>query len=656
MKHFIFIVVLSAFTQIINAQESILPKQYFQEAKLQLESMLNGKEKPNYEKAIYIIENAWYSNKVDKQNFEHVMNHHIKVIQKMINNSYNEKDITQRPSLLISQQEIIQQYKQALANYAIYNYITNTTISFDSNNIFYHQPYQYSYTDPMASNNWENTQVINLNNTKQGNCFAMASLFKIFSDRLNSEANLCTAPSHIYIRHKDDKGTKYNIELGSKHFPGTGMINAVTYTTNQAIQNGIAHRELNTTQAVALCLVYLAKGYQHKFNNTSDEFILQCAETALQYDNKNLNAQLLKAEYLENKLIAQCKTIPQLQTQPDFKEYQNLITQLYNQGYREMPLEMKNTLLKIYNKEKINPTTKHLESVSISFGLFDERHTTKPTERIGNTLFNTKTKKITTFTKDQILYNNYNFDPVTFAWNIDPLFKKYPSLSPYAFCGNSPIMYKDLDGRKLTIHYKDKNGDDQAYVYGSKLEVPDDPFVKAVISDLDKISSSKSQGAKLERMKKTTEFNYNIYQSSKTEAHAQVSPSSNGKDHIPATEQDIDYNPTMGLQSKEGKGFLLPFVALWHELGHEYSATFTPNKFVERSRNKYAEGSVNEHWQKEEEKYNIENFENPLAKENDMYIRTSHDLSDTEIFYGAPRIEVPKENEKLSPADIPTIR
>jgi hypothetical protein len=307
----------------------------------------------------------------------------------------------------------------------------------------------------MASNNWENTQVINLNNTKQGNCFALASLFKIFADRLNSDASLCTAPSHIYIRHKDEKGIKYNVELGSKNFPGTGMISAVTYTTNQAIQNGIAQRELNTTQAVALSLVYLAKGYQHKFNNSYDDFILQCAETALQYDSKNLNAQLLKAEYLENKLTVQHKTLTQLQTQTDFKEYQNLIVQLYNEGYREMPLEMKNTLLKLYNKEKITPTNKPIENVSLSFGLFNERHETKTTERIGNTLFNTKTKKITSFTKDQILYNNYNFDPVTFAWNIDPLASKLPFASPYAFCLNNPILMFDKDGAyPFTIHVR----------------------------------------------------------------------------------------------------------------------------------------------------------------------------------------------------------
>lgn len=449
MKRQIIFLITVLCTLNVQAQNTEDAKLYFQQAKAQLENMLSDKEKPNYEKAIFTIENAWYDNQIDKTNFDDAITKHVEAIQELIKNNYDEKAIKQKPSLLINLQEIKDQYKQALTNWAIYTYITSPTLFIDhkdTNTISIHRPYTYSITDPMATTNWQNSQVVYLNNTHQGNCFALASLYKILADRLHSDANLCTAPSHIYIRHKDDLGTKYNIELGSKYFPGTGMISAVTYTTNQAIQNGIAQRELSTKQAIALSLVYLAKSYQHKFNNTSDGFILQCAETALQYDNKNLNAQLLKAEYLENKLTAQNKPIAQLQSQTDFIEYQKLIVHLYNEGYREMPLEMKNTMLKLYNKQKVKASNNSNECITLSFGLFDERHSNKPSERIGNTLFNTKTKKITSFTKDQTLYNNYNFDPVVFAWNIDPMFAKHPGMSPYHFAINNPIAFNDPDG------------------------------------------------------------------------------------------------------------------------------------------------------------------------------------------------------------------
>ena len=143
MKQLTLFIVAMSFFCFTNAQNKDNSKEYFQQAKIQLENILNGKETPNYEKAIYTIENAWYANTVDKQNFEQVMVYHIQAIQKIIKDNYNEKDITQKPSLLISQEEIKQQYKQAITNYAIYCYITNTTVYLDSNNISYHKPFHY---------------------------------------------------------------------------------------------------------------------------------------------------------------------------------------------------------------------------------------------------------------------------------------------------------------------------------------------------------------------------------------------------------------------------------------------------------------------------------------------------------------------------------
>lgn len=131
--------------------------------------------------------------------------------------------------------------------------------------------------------NWKSTQVISLldNGNKKANCFALASLFKIFSGRLNSEANICTAPGHIYIRHADNKGIYHNVELATRSFPGTGSMEVLTYTTDEATKSRISLRELDLKQSVALSLVYLAKGFEYKFKTKDDDFILQCAELTL---------------------------------------------------------------------------------------------------------------------------------------------------------------------------------------------------------------------------------------------------------------------------------------------------------------------------------------------------------------------------------------
>lgn len=270
-----------------------------------------------------------------------------------------------------------------------------------------------------------------------------------------------SAPAHIYIRHGDDKGVRYNLELSNGIFPGDGTISTITYTPKAAIQNGIALRELNAKKSVALCLVYLAKGYEYKFGIKDDDFMLSCAEAALNYDSLNLNAMLLKAEVLETRLIAQQKDAKALHSQNDFKAYEQWITHIYDLGYREMPYEMKNIILKGWQRDSLGTfsTTNHKPQrikhpyltdtryASVSWGKFDGEIRTKPLERFGNTVFDTKAKKIVSFLPDDVLYDNYNFDPAAFAWNVDPLAHKFPHQSPYSAMDNSPIWKNDPDGR-----------------------------------------------------------------------------------------------------------------------------------------------------------------------------------------------------------------
>ncbi|MFZ5551984.1 MAG: hypothetical protein ACOZCO_02625, partial [Bacteroidota bacterium] len=92
---------------------------------------------------------------------------------------------------------------------------------------------------------------------------------------------------------------------------------------------------------------------------------------------------------------------------------------------------------------------------TLSNGLFDEMQTTKPIEQYGMTLFDTKKKKITGFASEETLYNNYNFDPVVFAWSVDPIIKFHES--PYAAFSNNPIFFVDPDGRDTTVYVNFKN-------------------------------------------------------------------------------------------------------------------------------------------------------------------------------------------------------
>ncbi len=435
-------------------------KKHFATAKGELEGMLAGRQALSYERAIYLLENAYWEGTLNAADFSETLDGQIARIRSVLQANRNPKGYMGTLGWMETEADRRAKYEKAMTNFAIFTYLTDTTFFVEKDGkMRYHLPLRYTHKDPMGSIAWPNTQVTNLLQNGHGNCFALASLYYIFSERLNADARLCTAPGHLYINHPDDKGTRFNVELSSGTFPGNGTIMTQSYATMEAVKSGIALRELSRKQAVALTLVYLAKGYAHKFGTTSDAFVLSCAESALRADSLNLNALLLKAEVLENRLLTQGSSVAQLQGESDFQDYNSLLAKLYRLGYREMPLEMKNILMAGFQRDTLPYKTRIHTSqpfkkygmennrhASLSWGLFDEMHETKATERFGNTLFDTKSRKITGFAKKETLYNDYDFDPVAFAWNVDPLASKLPSWSPYVFCKDNPILNFDPDG------------------------------------------------------------------------------------------------------------------------------------------------------------------------------------------------------------------
>lgn len=468
---FLFILLVLSFS--LRAQQT--DKKYFLEAKNELERMLNGTQPLDYERAVFITENAYYDNKINYEDFQFSINVEQYNVEYLINKIKSRSLVKPRKNILVSTDSETVNINRLTANYAIYKYITNVTFNKIDSTLYMHHPYAYAVNDPLAATEWRNTQVINLiANNGTGNCMALTSLFKILSLRLNSNGNLCTTQGHIFITHADENGRLYNVELGSKAFPGTGSIETITHTTDEAARNGISMRELDLKQSVAICLINLAKGYQHKFLTKPDTFMLDCANLILKYDSLNLNGMLLKAEVLEENLISQQKPFAKIKVSKDFIEYEKYINRLYKLGYREMPTEMKNQIIAALTQDTtylasirdrtFNPfeniANNKSRSASLSNGMFEEFDIVKPQEKYFRTVFDTKTNKIIAFKPIDTLYSKYEFDPVAFGWQVDPLASKYPYYSPYSAFGNNPILYVDNDGREnivYLVYLPDKN-------------------------------------------------------------------------------------------------------------------------------------------------------------------------------------------------------
>ncbi|MEI6697267.1 MAG: hypothetical protein WCO13_14530 [Bacteroidota bacterium] len=434
-----------------------------------LKSMLEGKDSLNYEKAVFITENAYHNNYFNYEDFKHLLDFHtgiIKAYAENVRNVYQQKYKTLNPWEQCY-------FKSNTDNWAIFKYITDTAFVKINEAMYYKKPYSYTYQDPYGSDNWENTEVLYLllSNEKQGNCYSLASLFKIFSVRLKSDARLTIAPHHIYIQNRNQRGDFYNVELASKSFPGDGTIQCLTYTTFISIKKGMAQRMLNDKQAVALNLIYLAKGFQHKYKDNTNDFLLQCANLAYKYDSLSLNALLLKAEITENSLLASMKELKittllkariKPQTQELLASYETQLSDLYTLGYREIPKDIERLILaKIQHREEgvilKDKTPNPFASIkakqryaTLSNGRFDEIHEAVDSIQYYHALLNTKTKKIIKLLPTEI-NDDYKVDPVVFALSVDPLSDKYPSISPYAYCIWNPVKFVDPNGKDVVL-------------------------------------------------------------------------------------------------------------------------------------------------------------------------------------------------------------
>ena len=441
--------------------------QCFHKAYASLQNMLEGKDSLDYEKAVFITENAYHNNYFKYDDFKQLLDKHTGIIIAFADNireRYKEK----YNSLRDFEQRM---FNPNINNYAIFKYITDTAFVIINNEKYYKTPYNYTAFDPYGSDNWENTQVLSLllSNEKQGNCYSLAVLFKLFADRLQSDARLTITPHHIYIQNRNQRGGFCNIELASKTFPGDGSIQTLTYSTTTAVKNGMAQRMLSDKEAIALNLIFLAKAYQHKYKDNTNEFLLQCADFAFKYDTLSMNALLLKAEITENRLLAAMqankistlsKARVNLQTQKLLASYEQQLSDLYTLGYREIPKEIERVILaKIQNREEgsilkdytpnpfayIKAKTRYK---TLSNGLFDEMHEDVDSIQYNHALLNTKTKKIIKLLPIQE-NDEYKVDPVVFALSVDPLSDKYPNISPYAYCAWNPVILVDPDGRKI---------------------------------------------------------------------------------------------------------------------------------------------------------------------------------------------------------------
>ena len=221
---------------------------YFEQAVKDIESMLSGKAPLSFKRAVFLVENAFYEGSL---NWEHY-NQEIKRISVLLKNMVIAKGV--------------QHYKTG-GNWAIFTFMTD---SIPENNFC---PYQYDYDNFMSDLDHESFMVTKLLDKKKGNCHSLPYLYKILADELGVEACISMVPMHLYVKHRDEQGRWWNLEMTNGTFSRSSFLMETFNVTETAIQSGLYMKSLTDEESVAFCLYDLLNYYEWKTGKISDSFI-----------------------------------------------------------------------------------------------------------------------------------------------------------------------------------------------------------------------------------------------------------------------------------------------------------------------------------------------------------------------------------------------
>lgn len=212
------------------------------------------------------------------------------------------------------------------------------------------------------------------------------------------------------------------------------------------------------------------------------------------------------------------------------------------------------------------------EFLSLSNGKYPEIFENDTLRKIGSVMFNTRTNKIEYFIETDTMYSEATLQPeIVSRWlSQDPLARKYPSLSPYNFVGNNPIMFIDPDGREIWIY--SSNESQEPILYQPNMEVIGDKQQQQTIAALNYISNSGSDTYGIINTLANDKTNIRITEGVWSDHLSSSNYKLNSETPVAG---NIPWSPEGGVVTNEG-GRQSAANGLLHELGHFYFIEYDP--------------------------------------------------------------------------------
>jgi hypothetical protein len=288
-----------------------------------ISSMASGQAKFNIKEANYIVENAFYENTGNIQEF----NKQVKQVVKF---------------LLWKMEELDYDKNSNLAKNLILLRFFSDTLEIKSKGMK-HLPFKYDFDDYMGLEDWSKMFVEKLLATNSGQCHSLPLLYLILAEEIGAKAQLAYSPNHTYIKFQDDYGKWHNIELTNGMITTDAFVLQSGYIKAEALQNKIYMRPLTEKQLISHVLFDLAKGYAIKY--CYDEFVEKVISKSLELDPNNINAHMVMSDYKTIKFQYVQKqlnlSIQNIHRYPKAKKLMDEMHKQYatldNLGYEAMP-------------------------------------------------------------------------------------------------------------------------------------------------------------------------------------------------------------------------------------------------------------------------------------------------------------------------------
>lgn len=301
---------------------------HFNLAYSEIKQMLEKKKPLSLKRAVFLVENAYYQNKLNYTNFCA----QIDEIKQIILDAFKKSGVN--PNDKVELHRAVQNLYQISFKYSSTN---------GKEQVF--QRLSYDFDDFWGDKDYSKQFVTKLLKTHTGQCHSLPLLYLILCEELDLEAYLAFAPNHSYIKFPFNNNL-YCFETTSGAYTDDNFVVKSGYINATAIKNQIYLAPLSKIQTIATCLIDLSAALE-ELEGKSD-FSLNMAQEVLKYYPNSVSAVMI----FNNVQVAYCAKaaekynfpkVSELDKYPQFKEqYNSMINwelNLEGLGYTKIPKE-----------------------------------------------------------------------------------------------------------------------------------------------------------------------------------------------------------------------------------------------------------------------------------------------------------------------------